>query len=101
MAVIVAQVAEPATARPCFQLQGKRLSFRRFVSRPELFQQGIEGYVERGIDENFLGDIKCQVFKFKRSCSSNHFSFSSLIEFFKALAFASARSLIRLSWCCQ
>src|SRR2546429_432521 len=54
MAVAVAEVAEPAASGPGFELHGHGGSVGRFVVRPELLEQRLEGPIEGRADADFL-----------------------------------------------
>ena len=62
MAVAVAQVAVPASARPRLNVHRHGLPFRPFVVRTEFFEQRGKGGFQRRADVNFLRDIQSQIF---------------------------------------
>src|SRR6202166_1250473 len=101
VAVVVAEVAVPPAAGPRLDLQLQGLALRGLVPRPQLFEKGGEGRVQRRLDVGFQGEIERQILD--AWCGRDHGSSlgcDSVRDGSGAL-WRSARSLTRFSWCRQ
>src|SRR5689334_8262598 len=102
MTGVIAEVPEPASTRPGFQLHTKRLAIRSFIERTHHFEYGFEHDVDGRSDFHVLYDFQrlyggwLHLGSTRRHDSSP----SSPCEIVRvaapaAMAFCSARSLIR------
>src|SRR3954471_18241890 len=99
MAIVIAQVAIPAPARPCLELHLQGRAISRLILH-KLLEQRFKGDLDRGVHANFLGDRERQVFDFRRS-RDHCFSLGEFSVSGGRFILASARSFTRFNWWVQ